>query len=103
VALEDLDQLEFIKIEVMKRIVFTALSIALLSSCTIHKFNKIRTNGYKFCVWTVVDKIEVEPGGCAYYWNSGQSSFIDSCEKYNVGDTIKHQTAIAKGRRVRSW
>lgn len=91
----------FIKIKVMKRILLTALSLALLSSCSTQKFNKIKTRDYKFSVWTIVDKVEVEPGGCAYYWNRGQNSFIDSCEKYEVGDTIRHQTAVAKGRR--SW
>jgi len=91
VELEDSDQQELTKIKVMKRILLLALSVSLLSSCATQKFNKIKTKDYKFCIWTVVDKVEIEPGGCAYYWNRGQSSFIDSCEKYNVGDTIKHQ------------
>jgi hypothetical protein len=87
----DLEVLELTKIKVMKRILLLALSISLLSSCATQKFNKIKTKDYKFCIWTVVDKVEMGPQQCAIYWNRGQSWFIDSCNKYNVGDTIKHQ------------
>lgn len=65
--------------------------IALLfTSCSTYKFNQIKTTDYKFCVWTVVDKVESD-SGCVYYWNRGANSFVDECNKYSVGDTIKHQ------------
>jgi hypothetical protein len=70
---------------------YAIIIVALtLSSCT-PKFNKLKTTDAKFSVWTIVEKYEVYDTGCAYYWNRGRNSFIDDCNKYDVGDTIKHQ------------
>ena len=73
----------------MKKITVILLAV-LLASCS-SKFNKIKTTDAKFSVWTIVEKYEVYDTGCAYYWNRGRNSFIDDCNKYDVGDTIKHQ------------
>lgn len=82
----------------MKKLLLISL---LFASCTTYKFNRIKTTDYKFCVWTVVDKFESD-SGCIYYWNRGANYFTDDCNKYNVGDTIKHQEQliIVKGRKV---
>ena len=77
----------------MKYITIIA-AVMLFTSCasTRPQWNQIPTpKNSPFSIWTVVDKVEIEPGGCVFYWNRGINSFIDSCEKYNVGDTIKHQ------------
>lgn len=66
------------------------IGMILFASCS-PKFNKIKTKDYKFSIWTVVEKYEASDTGCIYYWNRGQSSFVDRCDKYDVGDTIKHQ------------
>jgi hypothetical protein len=73
----------------MKKITVILLAV-LLASCS-PKFNKIKTSDAKFSVWTIVEKYEVYDTGCVYYWNRGRNSFIDDCNKYDVGDTIKHQ------------
>ena len=79
----------------------TTITLALAMTfigCT--PFNKLRTKE-KFSIWTVVEKYDAPDGGCIYYWNRGANWFITNCNTYQVGDTIKHQQQILKGRIVK--
>lgn len=76
----------------MKQIIYLILALFLFS-CKSTRFGQITSDSRynkKFSKWLVVEKYEVDDTSCNYYWNRGASSFIDRCDLYEVGDTIKH-------------